>query len=180
MSLKRFLTGNSMKFSTDLTIMQVKPAQRREVVLLITGLPFTTPDTQVKHYFEAFGVKFTDAEPIYGVYKEGPWRGQYNGERRYKADFSNQIIAMGSYHLINNTKVRIVYSGNMRTCWRCHQPPTFCPGDVLARVCGEKGGYRVTLSNHMARLWRKIKFSPGTNLHENDEISDGGLTPDLP
>ena len=93
--LERFVSENNTQYSSDLTITQVRPANRREVMLLITGLSFNTPDTQVKHYVESFRAKMISVEPVYGVYREGPWRGQYNGERRYKVDFTNQSMKMG-------------------------------------------------------------------------------------
>ena len=144
-SLERFISENSKDFSNDLTISQVRPAKRREVTLLISGLNFNTPDEQVKHYVEHFGVRFVNVEPVYGVHHEGPWKGQYNGEKRYKVAFTDQVIPMGPYHLLNGAKIRIVYPGNTRTCGRCHQPPTSCPGGGIARVCGEQGGKKVTL-----------------------------------
>ena len=158
-----------MDFSGDLTIIQVRPARRREVTLLITGLPFNTPDLQVKHYVEAFGAKVMDSEPKYGVHKEGPWRGQYNGERRYQAVFTRQIIPMGPFHLLNNSKIRVVYPGNTRTCGRCYQPPTSCPGGAIAKVCGEKGGERVSLFNHMKKLWDVINYNPGSERYDDEE-----------
>ena len=88
-SLERFISENSKDFSNDLTISQVRPAKRREVTLLISGLNFNTPDEQVKHYVEHFGVRFVNVEPVYGVHHEGPWKGQYNGERRYKVAFTD-------------------------------------------------------------------------------------------
>ena len=71
-SLERCVTEQPKEFTCDLTITQVKPANRRDVLLLITGLPFDTPDTQVKHYVESFGAKIKHIKPIYGVYRRGP------------------------------------------------------------------------------------------------------------
>ena len=91
LSLERFVMEQAKDFNSDLAISQVRPAKRREVTLLVTGLTFNTPDAQVKHYVESFGAKFVNAEPVYGVYHEGPWKGQYNGERRgglHRADLS--------------------------------------------------------------------------------------------
>ena len=72
-SLEKFVREDPIEFNGDLTITQVRSARRREVTLLITGLPFNTPDAQVKHYVESFGAKINDSEPTYGVHKEGPW-----------------------------------------------------------------------------------------------------------
>ena len=46
-------------------------------------------------------------------YKEGPWRGQYNGDRRYSVDFSAQIQPMGTYHILDGARCRIIYPGNL-------------------------------------------------------------------
>ena len=124
--LEKFVTDQPRVFNGDLTITQVRPSHTREVILLVNGLPFDTPDDQVRHYVESFGAKFVNIEPIYGVYKDGPWSNQYNGERRYKVDFSNQKTPMGTYHLLGGAKIRVFYPGNTTTCGRCHQAPTYC------------------------------------------------------
>ena len=74
--MERFDTEKAKDFNADLTISQVRPAKRREVTLLITGLPFNTPNNQVRNYVESFGAKFLNVEPVYGVYQEGVWKGQ--------------------------------------------------------------------------------------------------------
>ena len=38
---------------------------------------------------EQFGGKVKSQEAIDGVYGEGQWKGKFNGERRYKVNFSN-------------------------------------------------------------------------------------------
>ena len=177
-SLERCVTEQPKEFTSDLTITQVKPANRRDVLLLITGLPFDTPDTQVKHYVESFGAKFKNIEPIYGVYREGPWRGQYNGERRYKVDFTSQTLPMGTYHLLNNAKIRVAYPGNTRTCGRCHQAPISCPGGGIARVCGEQGGEKKSLLHHMKQIWSKIKYDPENDPMNNEDHEEEENTPE--
>ena len=175
-SLERRVMDQPREFNSDLTITQVRPAHRREVTLLITGLPFNTPDSQVKHYVESFGAKMMSVEPIYGVYKEGPWIGQYNGERRYKVDFTSQITPMGTYHLLNDAKVRVSYPGNTRTCGRCHKAPTSCVGGGIARVCGEYYGERVTLFKHMKELWKKINFDPCNEPADDDDNGEDDIS----
>ena len=88
--------------------------------------------------------------PNYGVFKEGPWAGQYNGERRYRADSSFQKCAMGTYHLIDGAKVRVMYPGNTKTCARCHQPPSGCAFGGIARVCREWRGQGYSCCPHEA------------------------------
>ena len=156
-SLEKFFTDIAREFTTGLTIVSVRPAVRREVKVLVIGLHFNTSDDCVREYLECFGAK-VKGEPIYGVHREGPWKGQYNGERRYLADFSDQILPMGTYHLVDGAKVRVVYPGNTRTCARCHQDPLLCPGGGMAKECAEKGGRRVPLSQHMGSLWDRVGF----------------------
>ena len=164
--LERYVNDQPREYSSDLTITQVKPAHRRDVIVIITGLSFNTPDSQVSHYIESFGAKAMGVKPIYGVFKEGPWRGQCNGERRYKVDFSRQIMPMGTYHLLGGSKIRVAYPGNTRTCGRCHQGPATCPGRGKARECGEQGGERKSLFHHMKQIWQKIKFDLGSEYNE--------------
>ena len=167
-SLERFLRAQPVDYGEDLTITQVRPAIRREVTMLVSGLSFNTPDVQVIAYIEKFGAKVVGTEPIYGIHKEGPWAGQYNGERRYRADFSSQKCAMGTYHLIDGAKVRVMYPGNTKTCGRCHQPPSGCIGGGIARVCGESGGNRVSLAAHMRQLWARVDYNPQEELPEEE------------
>ena len=54
----------------------------------MTGLHFNTPDVPVKEYLEALVAKVAKVEAIYGVHREGPWKGQYNGDRRFMAEFT--------------------------------------------------------------------------------------------
>ena len=86
---------------------------------------------------------------------------------------------MGTFHLIGSAKVRIVYPGNVRTCGRCNGAPTSCPGGGLARVCGERGGERVTLVTHMRHLWGIIKFDPGSDPVDDEETQEEEQIPDL-
>ena len=66
--LEKLVTEESRQVvDTDLVITQVRPAVRREVLVLITGLPFNTPYNQVTHHLECFGAKVAGKEPIYGV-----------------------------------------------------------------------------------------------------------------
>ena len=53
-SLERFTCMEPREYTRDLTISQVRPAMSREVTVLISGLYFNTPDTQVIEYLERF------------------------------------------------------------------------------------------------------------------------------
>ena len=185
-NLERYVTEERRDFNNDLVITSVRPAVRKEVLVLVSGLSFNTPDEQVKDYISCFGAKLAGGEPVYGVHKNGPWKGQYNGERRYRADFSSQVMPMGTYHLIGGDKVRVFYPGNVMTCGRCHKPPNGCPGAGIAKVCSENGGQRKTLFAHMKSVWDKIGYvNDQTNGDHEDETEKDNTneqleTPDDP
>ena len=178
-SLERFVSEQPREFTSDLIISSVRPAVRREVSVLVTGLHFNTPDAQVKEYIECFGAKVS-GEPRYGVHREGPWKGQFNGDRRFTADFTGQTLPMGTYHLVDGAKVKVMYPGNTRTCGRCHQAPSHCPGGGIARECGEQGGHRVPLIAHMRQLWDRVGFIPGAEngqgAEDEEEDSDSAVS----
>lgn len=148
------------KFSSDLwreicpgfDIVSVHPALAKEVTLLILDLPLNTKDKVVRDYVAKFGGKLAPQPPQFVKAKSGIWVGQPNGDRKYKADFSGQIIPMGTYHFLGGRRVRVIYNGNTRTCGRCHQPPTNCPGDGIASKCREKSGPQVFIHEHMKKL----------------------------
>ena len=97
---------------------------------------------------------------VYCRYIEGPFKGKYNGERRYQVDFSKSTRKMGTYHFLDGVRVRIFYRGNDSTCGRCHQTSKDCPGGGIAKNCEEAGGERVLLKDHMKRVWSEIGFVP--------------------
>ena len=98
--------------------------------------------------------------PRMGTHNEGPWRGQWNGDRVYNVNMGDQKIPVGSFHLIRGCKVKIVYQGNIPTCGRCHQHPNQCPGKGVARECKERGGPWVPLMSHMRRIWDYVNSPP--------------------
>ena len=83
---------------------------------------------------------------------------------------------MGTYHFLGGAKIRVFYPGNTKTCGRCHQAPTYCPGGGLAKACGERGGDRVTLFQHMNHLWKKIKYDPDKDYSTEVEETDDSYT----
>ena len=141
--------------SDSLKIIHTRPEISREVQMMVVGLPFNAPDSLVHEQVELFDGK-VKGNPVQGTYKVGPWRGQYNGDRRYTVDFSGQILPMGTYHILGGARCRIAYPGNVQTCARCHNFPKACPGSGMARSCDEKGGKRRSLSDHMKRVWVKL------------------------
>ena len=63
---------------------------------------------------------------------------------------------MGSYHLLDGARVKVIYPGNTRTCARCHSPPNQCPGNGIARQCETEGTERVSLSLHLKQMGGRL------------------------
>ena len=115
---------------------------------------------------------------IYSKYSEGPFKGKFNGDRKYQVEFSGNIRGMGSYHFLDGERVRVFYSGNDKTCGRCHKTSGGCLGSGIAKECEDKGGIRVQLSDHMRQVWSEIGFCPTT--FELPESMDGMSEGDVP
>ena len=60
-----------------------------------------------QEYLEKFGGKLMNQNVIYGRYKEGPFIGKINNERKYEVDFSDAKIKMGTFHFLDGGRVRI-------------------------------------------------------------------------
>ena len=120
--------------------------------MVISGLPFNVSDEEVRDYVARFGGKLKNIPPEFCKIKDGPWKGQFNGERRYKVDISGQKMPMGSFHIIGGTKVKITYRGNTSTCGRCQAPPSQCPGGGIAGRCRDNGGPMVPLGPYIRRI----------------------------
>ena len=120
----------------------IRPAGKKDVTVSIVGIGFNTPDSFVMDCLSKFGV-------IYSKFESGPFRGKYNGERKYQVDFTKTNRHMGTYHLIDGCKIRVYYRGNKKTCGRCHKLASECPGDAVAKNCALGGGDCVSLSDHM-------------------------------
>ena len=69
-------------------------------------------------------------------------------------------MKMGTFHFIDEMRVKIFYRGNENTCGRCHQARSKCPGQAVAKVCQENKGEKDQLSDHMRKLWAEIGFNP--------------------
>ena len=153
---ERFCSQEVKHVRDGLRIVAVKPDNLRVVKLRIVGLYFNTPDSLVIEYLENFGIKVTSQTSSMDTFKEGPWRGQLNGERVYQAEVHSQKCPMGSYHLMDGARVKVIYTGNTKTCARCHSPPDQCPGNGIARQCEAEGTDRVSLSLHLKQLAEKL------------------------
>ena len=131
----------------------------------------------VFEYIQKFGGVVISNQVLYSRYSEGPFKGKYNGERKYQVDFTNSTRSMGTYHWLDGSRVRIFYRGNEKTCGRCHKSPRTCPGGAIARDCQEAGGERTNLSDHMKQIWQEIGFNPTSfELPSNGE--SGAVTQD--
>ena len=160
LNLERFCREEGIIIGKGLVTGHIRPAGRREVTVTVAGLDFNTPDSLVYEYIQKFGGVITSKSVIYSRYAEGPFKGKFNGERKYEVDFTHAKMKMGTYHYLDGCRVRIFYRGNIKTCGRCHGTPQSCPGKGIARECQEAGGNKVLLSDHMKNIWTTIDFNP--------------------
>ena len=158
-NLDKFCKNESIKVTKNIKTGFIRPAGKKEVTVTVTGLEFNTPDTFVMEYLAKFGTVITSSV-IYDRYKEGPFHGKYNGDRKYQVDFTKSSVSMGTFHIIDGSRVRIHYPGNKKTCGRCHQTSETCKGSAVAKDCESNGGVRMELVNHMRNLWSLVGFQP--------------------
>ena len=152
----------------------IRPAGKTDVTVKVDGLDFNTPDNFIIDYLNKFGSVKSNTV-VYSKYDTGPFRGKFNGERRYQVDFGKASRQMGTFYLIDGSKVRIFYRGNKKTCGCCHRLADNCPGKAVAKVCGESGGERVFLSDHMKKLWSEIGFTPTSFELDVDEKTEDDI-----
>ena len=112
-------------------------------------MPFCSPDSLVGEMVQFYGGKLLSPHGELDKYKAGPFAGQYNGVRKYKVDMTSQVQSMGTYHLLDDTRIKVRYPGNMTTCARCHQFPSGCPGRGRAKECEEKGENSDSTAEHV-------------------------------
>ena len=171
-SLEKFCKDVNFKVTKGIMTGMIRPAGKTDVTVKIEGLDFNTPDTLVTDYLGKFGSVKSDIV-IYGKHDAGPFKGKYNGERRYQVDFTAAARQMGTFHLVDGNKIKIFYRGNKKTCGRCHKMAHDCPGEAVARNCALAGGVRVPLTEHMKALWEEIGFAPATfELDDEDRTED--------
>ena len=87
-------------------------------------------------------------------------KGFKNGDRSYKVELKPEVN-IGSYHMLDEQKVTVRYSGQQQTCARCHETAFNCVGGAMARRCEAAGGKKVDFSNYILELWSKIGYTPG-------------------
>ena len=172
-SLERFCQKEGIIVGQGLRTGSIRPAGKKDVTVTFAGVDFNTPDTLIKEYITKFGGKMVSQTVMYGRYKQGPFIGKVNNERKYQVDFSDSKMKMGTYHFLDGAKVRVFYRGNEQTCGLCHQGQASCPGGGISKECEKAGGQRRFLTDHMKELWTKIDFSPTTfELPENLEAEE--------
>ena len=178
--LDRFCRAESIKICNGVRTKFIRPAGKKEVTVKVSGLDFNTPDTYVREYLGKFG-KVVSETVIYEKYKEGPFAGKCNGDRKYSVDFTQHGVNMGTFHIIDGARVKVFFNGNKKTCARCHQTADVCKGEALAADCEENGGYRIPLSEHMKKLWESVNFRPSNfqlavEQHDLDANLGGDVT----
>ena len=182
--LGKFCTDECFRLGPGLKTSMIKPMDRREVQVTIKGININTPDTFVFSYLAYFG-KAQSWKVIYDEEKAGPLKGMKNGDRKFMVDFTAGK-GMGTYHLIDGESVTVSYSGQRRTCGRCHEDARTCPGGGWARACEERGTPRLETRDHMRKLWAEIGFRPdnfelavgsGEVMEEEVEVEARSFTP---
>ena len=169
---KVFCKEVNIKVTKGVMTGMIRPAGKTDVTQKVEGLDFNTPDNFVIDYINKFGSVKSNVV-VYSKYESGPFKGKYNGIRQYQVDFTQAKRQMGTFHLIDGSKVRVFYRGNRKTCGRCHKLASECPGEAIARNCEAGGGARVYLSDHMKKLWEAIGFVPTSfELEQSDKSED--------
>ena len=138
-SLDKFCKDINIKVNPNVMTGMIRPAGKKDVIVTVDGLDFNTPDSFVIDYLSKFGVAMSNTD-VYTKHDMGPLKGKFNGGRKYQVDFSKSSKQMGTYHIIDGSKVRVFYRGNKKTCGRCHKVASLCPGEAVARNCAGKGG----------------------------------------
>ena len=138
-NLESFCRTENIQVTRGVWTKNIRPAGRRDVVVTVSGLDFNTPDTLVTGYIEG---KFVSREVIYGKHGDGPLQGVFNGDRKYNVEFNDSAKPMGTFHFLDGVRVRNFYRGNTKTCARCHEVSSSCPGGGYARDCHTNGGRR--------------------------------------
>ena len=92
---ERFCSQEIKYLSDNLKMVGVKTDNSRGVKISMVGLFFNTPEYLVCEYLEQFGIKLVTTTPQMGIFKDGSWRGQLNGERIYRAEVHGQKCPHG-------------------------------------------------------------------------------------
>ena len=162
-NLDRFCSEESIKVSDNIKTGLIKPMDRREVEVKIFRLNLNTPDSLVVEYISKHG-NVASTKVIYDTDREGPLKGFKNGDRRYLVDFTNGRN-LGTFHILDGANIRVSYSGQKKTCGRCHNVASKCLGSAIAKMCEMKNGLMLNcINNNLGRssssarkIWRVQK-----------------------
>ena len=145
----------------------------------ISGSNINTPDSLVVEYISKHG-RVVHPKVIYDTDKEGPLKGLKNGDRQYLVDFTGGRN-MGSFHILDGSRIRVNYSGQKKICGRCYSTASSCPGDAIARSCEVNQGAKISLVDHMKNYWEEIGFKPADfKLVEVEAADCDDIFEDLP
>ena len=108
LGLDKYCKDISIRVNDNVTTGLIRPAGKKDVTVTVIGLDFNTPDTFVIEYLNKFGVVVNKAV-IYSKFESGPFKGKFNGERKYQVDFSDSTQQMGTCNLVDGCKVRVFY-----------------------------------------------------------------------
>ena len=175
--VNKFIYNNNKSFvlKPGLRTTSIKHASNKEVNVHVFGLHPDTKDEAVIRYLNAHGKVSTTSPVTYSVYPGIPGSsflaGKRNGTRVYLMEVKKNI---GSTHIIDREKVSIRYPGQIKTCNKCQELSSNCPGKGLARDCTAD---KILLSDYMTSYWKKIDFKPETTeMNENvDDFEEGNL-----
>ena len=115
-NLERFCREENINVGKGVVTGMIRPAGRKDVTVTICGLDFNTPDNLICDYIRKFGGTILNVNVIYSKFTEGPFKGKFNGDRKYQVDFSNSTRSMGTYHFLDGARVRVFYRGNQKSC----------------------------------------------------------------
>ena len=170
--INKFIINSNESFilKPGIRTTTMKHASKREVNVQVFGLHPDTKDAAVIRYLAAHGTVNTKDPVTYGVYPgisgSSLLAGKRNGNRIYSMEVKKNI---GSAHIIDGEKVSIKYNGQSKTCNKCHQEASSCPGKGLAKDCSAD---KILLSEHMLRYWNTIGFKPETTAMNDVDVEE--------
>ena len=164
--------------NSGIRAVNVKPVNKREVVISVKNIHPNTKDEVVFDYLNRFGKVVTN-KVVYGVYAEGPLKGFRNGNRSYKVELK-PAVNLGTYHVIDGHKITVRYPGQLQTCGRCHKTSESCPGRGVARKCEAENGVKVNFGDYILALWNEIGYTPPSNFDFEDDEETANDERDTP
>ena len=102
-SLDKYCKDMSIRVAPGVMTGMIRPSGKKDVTVAVDGLDFNTPDSYVIDYLNKFGVVINN-NVVYSKYETGPFKGKFNGERKYQVDFSKSTRQMGTFHILDGNK----------------------------------------------------------------------------